>query len=299
MADAATEPLLDADTVRALERLSLVSLDAIVAGFSGQREGAAGAPGIEFADYRPYAPGDDLRSIDWNVYARLHELLIKVSPAEGHISVDLLIDASRSMDYGEPNKLRHARTLAAALGTVALLRSDAVRAWVLSDGEAQSGELMDAPRMLIPLADEVAALPSGRGTDLPASVRAFRRMEQVTDLAILITDAIVPLDSLREALRELDRTARSVALLHVIDPTEAQPRARGALELRDQETGQRLELTLTDSVTTAYRDRFEAFLSGVMSACDAARARYVRAPTDVSPLDLLADAARLAGLVAL
>ena len=158
---AVAEPLLDAGMVRALEHLSLVSLDAIVAGFAGQREGAAGAPGLEFSDYRPYAPGDDLRSIDWNVYARLRELLIKVSPSEGHIAVDLLIDASRSMDYGDPNKLRYARTLAAAFGTVALLRSDSARAWALSDGEAHAGDAMDAPRLLIPLAAEVERLPGG------------------------------------------------------------------------------------------------------------------------------------------
>lgn len=300
MAPETEPPLLDGATVRALERLTLVSLDAIVAGFAGQREGRAGGPGIEFSDYRPYAPGDDLRWIDWNVYRRLHELLIKVSPAEGHITVDLLIDASRSMDYGSPNKLRQARALAAALGTVALLRSDAVRAWVLSDGEAQSGELMDAPRMLVPLADEVQMLPSGRRTDLPESIRAFRRARSGTsDLAILITDAIVPPDSLREALRELTASALAVALLHVVDPTEVDPRVRGVVELRDRETGERLELTLTDSVSGAYRRRFDDFLLGVVSACDAARARYVRAPTDVAPLDVLADAARSAGLVAL
>ena len=299
MAATIPEPLLDGATVRALERLTLVSLDAIVAGFAGQREGAAGAPGIEFSDYRPYVAGDDLRSIDWNVYGRLRELLIKVSPAEGHINVDLLIDASRSMDYGSPNKLRHARTLAAALGTVALLRSDAVRAWVLSDGEAQAGDLMDAPRMLIPLADEVEALPAGRGTDLEASVRAYRRRGPISDLAILITDAIVPADGLRGALRELDAGARSAALLHVIDPSEADPRARGAVELRDRETGERLQLTVTDSVSRDYRRRFQEFVATVVASCDVARARYVRARTDVSPLDVLAEAARSAGLVTL
>jgi uncharacterized protein (DUF58 family) len=274
-------------------------LDAIVAGLAGEREGTAGTPGIEFADYRPYAPGDDLRSIDWNVYARLHEALIKVSPGEGHIKVDLLIDASRSMDYGDPNKLRYARTLAAALGTVALLRSDAARPWVLSDGDAQPGAVMDAPRMLIPLADEVERLPAGRGTDLPASAMAYRRAGPVSDLAILLSDAIVPADSLREALRELDQAARSVALLHVIDSSEVAPRARGALELRDRETGERLELTLTSSVSAAYREHFQQFVEGVVGTCAATRVRYVRAPTDVSALDVLAEAARSAGLVAL
>lgn len=299
MSAAADSPLLDSDTVRALERLSLVSLDAIVAGFAGQRAGLAGAAGLEFADYRPYAPGDDLRRIDWNVYARLHEVLVKVAPEEGHIAVDVLIDASGSMDYGRPNKLRHARSLAAALGTVALLRSDSVRAWVLSDGEAQAGGLLDAPRMLLPLAAEVERLPAGRGTDLPASVRAYRRVGPVSDLAILIGDAIMAPEELAEALQELGSAARSVAFVHVIDASEAAPPRRGALELRDRETGQRLSLTLTDSVSTAYREHFERFCRAVVEACRAAQVRYVRAPTDVSSLDVLADAARSAGLVRL
>lgn len=295
----AQEPLLDADTVRALERLSLVSLDAIVTGFAGQRSGAAGAAGVEFADYRPYTHGDDLRRIDWNVYERLRELQVKVAPEEGHIMIDVLIDGSRSMDYGAPNKLRHARGLAAAFGTVALLRSDAVRAWVLSDGGAIAGGLLDAPRMLLPLADEVERLPAGRRTDLPASARAYRRGGPTTDLVILIGDAIVPPTSLEEALRELSAAARSVAFVHVIDPSEAAPPPRGALELRDRETGERLDLTLTPSIVSTYREQFERFSGGVVEACRRARVRYVRAPTDVSPLDVLADSARAAGLVTL
>jgi uncharacterized protein (DUF58 family) len=295
----AEAPLLDDETLRTLERLSLVSLDAIVTGFTGQRAGAAGAAGLEFADYRPYAIGDDLRRIDWNVYARLRELLVKVAPEEGHIAIDLLIDASRSMDYGNPNKLRHARRIAAALGTVALLRADAVRAWVLSDGGAEAGAGLDAPRMLIPLAAEVERLPSGRGTDLPASLRAYRRAAPLADLAMLIGDAMVPPASLAEGLEELASAARSIAFVHVIDRSEAAPSPRGALELRDRETGERLELTLSDSLSTSYEEHFEHFSAAVAEACAHAGARYVRAPTDVPAVEVLAESARVAGLVRL
>src|ERR1700742_4179811 len=97
-------PLLSNDDVRRLERLSIASLDAIEAGMTGQREGPARtAAGLEFAEHRRYTPGDDLRRIDWNAYGRLRELLIKNSPSESRIWLSLMIDASRSMDSGEPN----------------------------------------------------------------------------------------------------------------------------------------------------------------------------------------------------
>lgn len=291
------EPLLDGHTVRALERLSLVYLDAIIAGVAGQRAGPTGGTGLEFADYRPYRPGDDLRRIDWNIYERLHELLVKVAPEEGHISLDVLIDSSRSMDWGRPNKLRYARRLAAALGTVALLRADTVRAAVLSDGQAFSTGRLDAPRLLVPLAREIERLPAGRGTDLPASMREYRRSTPLGDLTVLITDALVPPDSLAEALEELASAVPSTGLVHVIDQSEEIPPLRGPVELRDRETGQRLELTVSGGATVSYEAAFDRFCQAVEDHCQAAGVRYVRAPTDVDVLDLLSEPARAAGLV--
>jgi uncharacterized protein (DUF58 family) len=297
--DTNTETLIDGAAIRSLERLSLASLNAIVEGFTGAREGASRAVGLEFSDYRPYRAGDDLRRIDWNAYGRLRELLVKLAPNEGHIHLDLLIDASRSMDYGDPNKLLYARQLAAALGTVGLLRSDTVRVWVLSDGDLTAGAQLDAPRMLVTLAEEVARLPAGRGTDLARSLRAYTGSTVRADLAILISDAMVPADSLFAALDGLASSARSTGFIHVIDPTEAEPPQRGPIELRDRETGVRLELTVGAAVVESYRQRFEQFCESVRYACARTSARYVRAPTDVSAIDVLSDSARSAGLVQL
>jgi uncharacterized protein (DUF58 family) len=290
-------PLLDSGTIRQLERLSLVYLDAIVAGVTGQRAGPAGATGLEFADYRPYAPGDDLRRIDWNVYARLHELLVKVAPEEGHIDLEILLDASRSMDYGHPNKLRHARRLAAAIGTLALLRADAVQVFVLSDGHAEASGRLETPSMLMTLAREVDRLPAGRGTDLPASIGDYRSASRFADVAVLISDVLVPPESLSAALQELSSAARNSTLLHVVDSSEEATRLRGAVELRDRETGRRLEATVTGATSASYAEQFERFTEAVRERCAAAGVRYLRAPTDVEPLDLLVGAARESGFV--
>lgn len=294
--------LLDADTVRALGRLSLASLDAVIAGFAGPRLGQARGFAIEFADYREYTRGDDLRQLDWHVYLRLRELRVKVGPQEGHIEVDLLIDTSRSMDSrtaaARPSKLRHAQQVAAALGAVALLRSDAVRTWALSDGAAEASPRLDAPRMLTLLERELTRPEPGRATDLPGSVESYLRGGAAADLAVLVSDALVPAASLARTVNELGSAARTSAFVHVVDRTESAPAPRGRVVLRDRETGRRLELSLTPSVAAAYERQFEQFRHGVETACADAGVRYLLAPTDVPVLDLLSTSARLAGLVA-
>ncbi len=288
----ADPPLLESETVRQLERLSLAFLDAIVAGVSGQRAGSSAAAGIEFADYRHYAPGDDLRRIDWHVYGRLRELMVKVAPEEGHHSLAILVDASRSMEYGHPNKLRHARRLAAALGAIALLRADAVRIHTLSDGLVESSDRLEGPGLLMALTEEVGRLPAGRGTDLAASLRAHRRRHEPADLAVLITDALVAPGDLAEALHELAGSSRGASLLHVVDRWEAAVGVRGEIRLRDRETGGWLNVDLSGRTALAYADHFLGFCRAVEEGCAAAGVRYLRAPTHVEPLELLAGDAR-------
>ena len=297
--------LLDPGTLRALERLTLASLDAVISGFAGARTSERRGFAPEFADYRAYTPGDDLRQLDWHVYLRLRELLVKVGPHEGHLEVDLLIDTSLSMDRGpgsesndRPSKLLQAQRVAAALGAVALLRADAVRTWTLGNGEAEAGARLYAPRMLALLERELARIGAGGVTDLPASLRSYRNARPAADLAIVISDALVPTEHLAQALHELGSTARAAALVHVLDRAEAAPVPRGSVVLRDRETGRRLELSMTDSVAAAYVQRFERFRHAVEEACADAGVRYLPAPTDISVLDVLSTSARMAGLVA-
>jgi uncharacterized protein (DUF58 family) len=296
--------LLDAATLRAIERLTLESLDAVIAGVAGPRASEMRGFGLEFADYRAYAPGDDLRQLDWHAYMRLRELLVKVGPLEGHLEVDLLIDVSRSMDSvlagsvgARPSKLVHAQRVAAALGAVALLRADAVRTWGLSDGHAEPGARLGAPKMLALLERELSRLEPGRVTELAASLRSYRNAGAQADLSVMISDALVTASSLAEALRELGSGARASALVHVVDRGEAAPVPSGTVVLRDRETGRRLELSITRSMAAEYERRFERFCRAVEEACADAGVGYVRAPTDLAVLDLLSTSARSAGLV--
>jgi uncharacterized protein (DUF58 family) len=291
-------PLLSSDDVRRLQRLSIASLDAIEAGMTGQREGPARtAAGLEFAEHRRYTPGDDLRRIDWNAYGRLRELLIKTAPSESRIWLSEMIDASRSMDSGEPNKLWYARRLAALLGTVALLRSDSVQVHVLSDGGSIAGGRLDAAGMLTVLAQEIALLPAGTGTELARSVARSRAAGERTELGILISDCLVAPGDLERALSQLSRTARSAVLVHVLDPEEGRAGPIGGVELTDRETGERLRTLVTDQLRARLAERHEQFRARVQDACREAGVHYVAAPTTVDPLELLLETARTGRLL--
>src|SRR5205823_5309997 len=110
--DADAGPLLDEDVLRQIERLSLADRGALTDGLMGEHGGRRKTQAIEFADYRGYVPGDDFRLIDWNAYARLGELFVRTSLAQENVTLTLLLDCSRSMDWGRPNKLRYAKRLA-------------------------------------------------------------------------------------------------------------------------------------------------------------------------------------------
>ncbi len=215
-------PLLDGATLRQLQRLRLRDLDAIVRGVLGDAAAgvASGGRGLEFADYRAYAPGDDLRRIDWNVYARLRQPFVRTSPAERELGLALLLDGSRSLgDRGAPAR-RHAERLAALLGAVALLRGATVQLTVLADGGAINGEPLSGEQQLPALLDQLEQLPRGRETALAAGIHARRPLASGSEFAALLTDALVPAPELDAALEAL-RGVRAATLLHV---TEARPR---------------------------------------------------------------------------
>jgi uncharacterized protein (DUF58 family) len=292
-------PLLDRADIQALERLSVESLDALVAGLVGQREGPGQAAGFEFADYRRYTPGDDVRRIDWNIYARLRELHIRTAPQEASLALSVLLDASRSMDSGEPSKLRFGRRLAALLAAVALLRNDAVEIHTLSDGDSVSSDSFDSGAgELGAMVEELERLPSGRTTDLDMSIRRSRTSGWEPEAAVLISDGLVAADDLAAAVAALAGSARTATFVHVGDPAEtAAAWEEGSTVLVDSETGRRIEATITPEVRARYATSYARLSAQLEQQCRARGVRYVKADASIDPLEFLLAAAREQTLV--
>ena len=135
MSEAPPAPaLLDPDFLRRLEQLTLISKRIFLGRLKGERRSSRRGASVEFADYRNYTTGDDLRYVDWNTYARLEKLFLKLFIEEEDLHVYLLLDTSESMLYGQPSKLDYARRVAAALGYIGLSSFERVGVTVFGDG---------------------------------------------------------------------------------------------------------------------------------------------------------------------
>src|SRR3954467_7949082 len=138
MPDTQNEPLLTPDFLARLEQLELVSKKIFMGRMKGERRSKRKGQSVEFADYRNYVKGDDLRFLDWNLYARLDRLFIRLFQEEEDLHLYVLIDNSLSMDFGSPTKLHYAKQVAAALAFVGLVNMDRVVIEVFNDRLAHS-----------------------------------------------------------------------------------------------------------------------------------------------------------------
>src|SRR5436190_11150827 len=118
--------ILDAAFLKKLERLSLITKRPFAGQMKGEKRSVKRGTSVEFADYREYMLGDDLRYVDWNTAARLDKLFVKLFIEEEDLYLALLIDSSKSMDFGSPKKLHYAARVAAALGYIGLSNYDRV-----------------------------------------------------------------------------------------------------------------------------------------------------------------------------
>jgi uncharacterized protein (DUF58 family) len=266
--------------MRRLERLQLISQRMHGAASHGGRRSKKRGASVEFADYRVYTHGDDLRQIDWNVYGRSERLYIKLREDEESLTVHLLVDCSRSMDYGRFNKLAYARRLAAALGYVALCNQDQVE--VVGFGERVISRLpvLRAKAQTGRLFNFLSDLRPAGATDLRSVLRTYASTHRRSGMAVVISDLLNP--GGLEGLASLQDRGFEVVLLHVLDPMETDPEALGEVELKDREDGSTIRFSLDEATLGAYRHRLNAWIEETETFCTKRLVRYVTVTTGQS-----------------
>lgn len=278
----AARQLFDDGFLRSLDRLQLVSQRMHGAASHGGRRSKKRGTSVEFADYREYARGDDLRQIDWNVFGRSDRLFVKLREDEESLTVHLLVDCSRSMDWGRYHKLSYARRLAAALGYVALANQDQVEAVGFNQRLASHLPLLRGKPQVGRLFSFLSSLEPAGQTDLKAVLRAYAAMHRRSGMAVLVSDLFSP-GGLEGLTALLDR-GFEVTLLHLLDPTETDPELDGEIELFDRETRQTLRLSVDASALDAYRKRLSDWVAETEAFCAKRMVRYVAAST-ATPLE--------------
>lgn len=278
--------VFDEAFLRQLERLLLLMRSPVRGGLKGGRRSVKRGQSVEFADYRDYALGDDLRQLDWNVYARLERLFVKLFIEEEDVTVTLLIDASASMATGSPDKLVFAKRAAAALGYIGLASEDRVAVSALAGRVARRRAAMrGSGRVFRLLADLSAIEPADGPTDLLAAARHAAAQLHGRGVVVLLSDLLDP--GADRVIRELAATGSELIVLHVLAPDELDPPLEGDLRLVDTETGDRVDITADLATIDAYRARLASWKAGFADIAAKRRASYVDLSSDVNLAELM------------
>lgn len=275
--------LLDPAFVSELEALRRRLSIQVQSGGAGERAARRRGGSAEFQEHRPYAPGDDLRRVDWAAFARTGEPVLKLFRAEEDSVVRLLIDASASLGFGTPPKLDVARRVAAAIGYLALANGQ--RAQVLIAGHAKgtpdrrSLERVSVPRRgrdsLPALLRDLSEPSAGGASDLARALEQTTARAGRPGLLVVLSDF---LDS-GEVLRALSRAraaGHQLALIQVLAREELEPNYDGDFQFVDAETGAEVELSMDAAALDAYAARLAGLIEELRAWARRHGQSYVR-----------------------
>lgn len=276
----------DSEFLNKLEYLSLVSKRAFRGQLLAQRRTMQLGSGIEFADHRDYNYGDDFRYLDWNIYARHGELLLKRFQEEQDLHVYLFVDCSRSMMVGEVSKFDFARRICAALAYIALADLDRISVVAFADRIIDTFPLTRGKEQVLSLLRFLENLqPSGRDTDFGGVMQAFTHRTHRSGLAIVHSDFYDP-KGYRKGIDLLRHRKFEPYLIQVHDVSDAEPKILGDVELEDVETGTLKKVTVSERNLRKYKQVYAEFLKSMLEYCRTYGLGCARSSTEI-PFDEL------------
>src|SRR3974390_1116437 len=222
MPDTATPPLLEPEFLARLEQLELVSRKIFMGRMKGERRSKRKGQSVEFADYRNYVIGDDLRFLDWNLYARLDRLFLRLFMEEEDLHFYVLIDNSLSMDFGAPTKLHYAKQVAAALGFIGLVNLDRVVVEAFNDQLTQSLPAIRGRRSLWRLLDFLAKLQPAGPSDLTRALRTFS-LNSSGKGSVVVLGHFMDKGGYEDALRYLVARQMDIYVIQILSQEEIDP----------------------------------------------------------------------------
>jgi uncharacterized protein (DUF58 family) len=292
---APTIPLLSPELLARLERLELVSRKVFRGRMKGERKSKRKGQSVEFHDFRNYVPGDDLRLIDWNLYARLDQLFLKLFQEEEDLHFYALIDASESMNFGDPTKLHIAKQLAAALGYVGLCRADRISVQFLGP-PGRRAPVLRGRASLWKMLQYLESVDSGHNVSLYEGVKDFSIRNSGTGVVVLLSD-LMDKAGYESALRMLIGRRMDVFVMHVLSPEEIDPPLRGDRRLVDVEDGDVAEITVNAYALEKYHETVKSFIGSIKTFCSRRSIVYIPVHTETPVETIVTKYLRERGVV--
>jgi uncharacterized protein (DUF58 family) len=261
----------------------------------GERRSPKRGTSVEFADYRNYQIGDDFRHIDWNIYARLDKLFLKLFMEEENLNISILLDVSRSMDFGEPSKFQYAKLVAASLGYISLINFDMLSVYAFSNDITQKLPSIHGKGQVFKLLDFVDKLEVYGHTDMERSFKKYAMNVSQPGITIVVSDFLNP-KGYETSLKYLRYHRFETYIIHILSEAEINPDINGELSLEDSETGVVKEITVTDRVMEGYQEKLKSFCEGLQNFCLSFGMIYSRVNTGTPIEEFVLKSLRRAGI---
>lgn len=294
--DTENGPLLTPEFLRRLETLEIVSKRVSAGRMQGDRLSKRKGRGSEFADYRSYSVGDDLRFLDWNLYGRLDKLFLRLFLEEEDLHVHLLLDTSQSMAFGTPTKLRYTQQVAAALGFVGLVNMDRVAIETIGCRHPVRSPVFRGRPGFWRMVQFLDTLESGTAGDFNDSVRAFSLRAKGRGVAVVLSD-FLDKGGYEEGLRFLAARNLDIYAIQILAQEEITPPYTGDLKLTDMEDDDAAEVTISAPLLERYQQTLAAFRSQLHGFCTRRGMSYLFTSNQVPFEKLVLGYLRARGLV--
>ncbi len=274
---------LNDEFIGTLEQLALISKKVFYGGTKGSILSKKKGSSVEFADYRRYQQGDDIRYIDWNMYARLDKLFLKLFQDETNIYVYILIDTSRSMDFGLPTKLNYGLKVAAALSYIGISNMEQVGISTFASGLEQRASPYQGKAQLKYIFDFLCHVVAGGQTNINRSLEMFAMSKNRPGIAIIISD-FWDEKGYELGIKYLLEKKFEVSLIRLLTPEEYVPQVLGPLVINNTEGMEQLTLNVNRSILKSYHKLIAEHSRQLAGFCQTYNIAYVQALTEI-PFD--------------
>jgi uncharacterized protein (DUF58 family) len=283
--------LFDDEFLKKLEYLYLVSKKVFAGKTQAQTRSKKTGWGMEFADYRPYNPGDDLRYLDWNLYGRMEQLVTKLFHEEENLNVYFLLDVSESMTLGDPSKFDYARKVVAALAYIALANLDSVSIFPFTDELSESLAKVRGKGQILKIFEFLDNIKPVKATDMEAAIGTFCAKIQSPGMVVVISDFFdekgyaKPLKTLYFAKHDL-----SAFCIHNLN--ESEPQYRGSVQFTDSETGEMQMITISPRILKRYQKEYDNYIKTLQETAHRLQCTFLHAITTLPFDDMILNVFR-------
>jgi len=277
--------LLDPEFMARLDQLDIVSRKILAGKMRGERRSKRRGESVEFADYRNYVVGDDLRFLDWNVYARLDALFLKLFLQEEDLLVTVLVDTSKSMDWGDPTKALYAKRVAAALAYIGLVNYDRVSVFGFAEDLVHEMAGIRGRRQVHRLLEFLQSIEPAGVSNFTAACKNLAVRSPNRGVLVVLSD-FFDKGGFEQGIRYLLGRKYDIYAVQILSPDEVDPELAGDLKLRDIEDGDLAEVTISRALLNRYKQNLQAYCQSLRDFCARRGINYLFTKTDV-PFDQL------------